>query len=122
MEKRIMGKFVIFLVLLLLLLARFLMDEEHSEWIQLIGFAGVVVALVDLYGNVYSQFEDKDKFNVITGFAIIILFVIAVVIVGMILDFIVLDNRGNDCLTILALLISLPADLYCNWINKYVID
>ena len=122
MENKIIGKILIFLVLFLLLLARFFMDDEHSKWIQFIGFAGVVISLIDLYGSAYFQFRGKDKFNVITGIAIILACVIAVVIVGMILDFIVLGAKGNDCLTILALLISLPADLYCNWIGKYVND
>ncbi len=62
----------------------------------------------------------KDKFKIITGLAVIIAIILMVIAVGMILNFIVFESKGNDVLTILALLISLPNDLYCNWISKYI--
>ena len=79
-----------------------------------------MVALVDLYSNAYKQNHQKDKFKVITGLAIIVATLLMIIAVGMVMNKIVLRSRGNDVLTILSLLISLPSELYCDWIKKYV--
>ena len=120
MKDKYIGKWCVFLLLSLLLISRFFLDSEHSKWIQFISFMGVVISLADLYGNVYKENHKKDKFKIITGLAVIIAIILMVIAVGMILNFIVFESKGNDVLTILALLISLPNDLYCNWISKYI--
>lgn len=120
MEDKKIGKWCIFVVLFLLLVARIVIPDEQSKWIQGIGFIGVVVALVDLYSNAYKQNHQKDKFKVIMGLAIIVATLLMIIAVGMIMNKIVLRSRGNDVLTILSLLISLPSELYCDWIKKYV--
>lgn len=120
MEDKKIGKWCIFVVLFLLLVGRNVIPDEQSKWIQGIGFIGVVVALVDLYSNTYKQNHQKDKFKVITGLAIIVATLLMIIAVGMVMNKIVLRSRGNDVLTILSLLISLPSELYCDWIKKYV--
>lgn len=120
MEDKKIGKWCIFVVLFLLLVGRIVIPDEQSKWIQGIGFIGVVVALVDLYSNTYKQNHQKDKFKVITGLAIIVATLLMIIAVGMVMNKIVLRSRGNDVLTILSLLISLPSELYCDWIKKYV--
>ena len=117
MEDKKIGKWCI---LFLLLVGRIVIPDEQSKWIQGIGFIGVVVALVDLYSNTYKQNHQKDKFKVITGLAIIVATLLMIIAVGMVMNKIVLRSRGNDVLTILSLLISLPSELYCDWIKKYV--
>lgn len=118
-DKRI-GKWCVFVVLFILLLGRIVVSDEQSKWIQGVGFIGVVVALVDLYANAYKQNSQKDKFKVISGLAIIIATILMFIAAGMIMNIIVLQSKGNDILTILSLLISLPSELYCDWIKKYV--
>ncbi len=120
MKDKYIGKWCVFSLLSLLLISRFFLDSEHSKWIQFISFMGVVISLADLYGNVYKENHKKDKFKIITGLAIVIAIILMVIAAGMILNFIVFESKGNDILTILALLISLPNDLYCNWISKYI--
>lgn len=120
MKDKYIGKWCIFSLLSLLLISRFFLDSEHSKWIQFISFMGVVISLADLYGNVYKENHKKDKFKIITGLAIVIAIILMAIAAGMILNFIVFESKGNDILTILALLISLPNDLYCNWISKYI--
>jgi membrane-associated HD superfamily phosphohydrolase len=120
MKDKKIGKWCVFVVLFLLLIGRIVVSDEQSKWIQGIGFIGVVVALVDLYANTYKQNHQKDKFKVIIGLAVIIATLLMIIAVGMIMNIIVLQSRGNDVLTILSLLISLPSELYCDWIKKYV--
>lgn len=115
-----MGEWCIFVCLFLLLISRLFLNDEQSRWIQFIGFAGVIIALGDLYRIMYKQNHKKDKFKVITGMAIVVATLLMIIVVGMILGFVILDSKGNDVLTILALLISLPNDLYCDWITQYV--
>ena len=38
----------------------------------------------------------KDKFKIITGLAVIIAIILMVIAVGMILNFIVFESKGND--------------------------
>lgn len=120
MRDKKISDWCIFVCLFLLLVFRLFLNDEHSKWIQIIGFAGVVIALADLYRTVYEQNHKKDKFKVIIGLTIIISTFLVIIFVVMFLGFIVLDSKGNDILTILALLISLPNNLYCSWISNYV--
>lgn len=120
MEDKQIGKWSIFVLLLVLLIARLFLDNKQSEWIQFISFFGVIIALADLYGDVYRENYKKEKFRIISGLAIVLATGLMFVFAGMIMKFIVLGSKGNDILTILALLISLPNDLYCNWIKRYV--
>lgn len=120
MKDKYIGQWCVFILLSLLLVGRFFLNDEHSRWVQYIGYMGVIIALADLYGNVYRKNHKEDKFRVIMGLAVVVAVVLMGIVVAMILDFIVLGNKENDLLTILALLISLPNDLYCKWISKYV--
>lgn len=119
-KDRQIDKWSVFILLLILLVGRAFLDDKHSKWIQLISFFGVIIALADLYGNAYRQNHKKDKFRIISGLAILLAVILMVILAGMILELIVFKSKGNDILTILALLISLPNDLYCSWINRYV--
>ena len=102
------------------LLIRVILKDEQSKGIQIISLLGVIIALADVYGNLYVKNYKKDKFRIISGLAIIIAFVLMCVLAGMFWNLIDIGSKGNDILTILALLISLPSDLYCDWINKYI--
>lgn len=118
-DKRI-GKWCVFIILLLLLIGRLFILEEQSRWIQGIGFCGVIIALMDLYSTAYRQVGKEDKFKVIRGWAIVIATLLMIISGCMIMNMIELKSRGNDILSILALLISLPNEIYCDWIKKYV--
>lgn len=122
MRDKKIGKWCVFVLLVLLLIGRCILEDDDSKWIQFIGFMGVVISLGDLYGKAHDKYNEKDKFRVIKGIAIIVVVILMMIGAGMILNVINLANRGNDLLTILALLISLPNDLYCDWIGSYIND
>jgi len=120
MKNRTLYKWAVFIFLLAVLIIRIIINDKQSKAIQIISLIGVVIALEDLYGDLYDINYKKDKFRIITGLAVIVTIFLMGILAAMFWNFIILDSKGNDILTILALLISLPSDLYCNWITKYV--
>ena len=120
MKDKKLYKWAVFIFLIAVLLIRVILKDEQSKGIQIISLLGVIIALADVYGNLYVKNYKKDKFRIISGLAIIIAFVLMCVLAGMFWNLIDIGSKGNDILTILALLISLPSDLYFDWINKYI--
>lgn len=120
MKDKKLYKWAVFIFLIAVLLIRVILKDEQSKGIQIISLLGVIIALADVYGNLYVKNYKKDRFRIISGLAIIIAFVLMCVLAGMFWNIIDIGSKGNDILTILALLISLPSDLYCDWINKYI--
>ncbi len=120
MKDKKLYKWAVFIFLIAVLLIRVILKDEQSKGIQIISLSGVIIALADVYGSLYVKNYKKDKFRIISGLAIIIAFVLMCVLAGMFWNLIDIGSKGNDILTILALLISLPSDLYCDWINKYI--
>lgn len=120
MKDKKLYKWAVFIFLIAILLIRVILKDEQSKGIQIISLLGVIIALADVYGSLYVKNYKKDKFRIISGLAIIIAFVLMCVLAGMFWNLIDIGSKGNDILTILALLISLPSDLYCDWINKYI--
>lgn len=120
MKDKQLDKWAVFVFLLIVLIIRLLLKDEQSKGIQIIGLLGVIIALADLYFNLYKVNHEKDKFRIISGLAVVIVFLFMIILAGMFWNFIVLGSKGNDILTILALLISLPSDLYCSWVTKYI--
>ena len=120
MKDKKLYKWAVFIFLIAVLLIRVILKDEQSKGIQIISLLGVIIELADVYGNLYVKNYKKDKFRIISGLAIIIAFVLMCVLAGMFWNLIDIGSKGNDILTILALLISLPSDLYCDWINKYI--
>jgi len=120
MKDKKLYKWAVFIFLIAVLLIRVILKDEQSKGIQIISLLGVIIALADVYGSLYVKNYKKDKFRIISGLAIIIAFVLMCVLAGMFWNLIDIGSKGNDILTILALLISLPSDLYCDWINEYI--
>ena len=120
MKDKKLYKWAVFIFLIAVLLIRVILKDEQSKGIQIISLLGVIIALADVYGSLYVKNYKKDKFRIISGLAIIIAFVLMCVLAGMFWNIIDIGSKGNDILTILALLISLPSYLYCDWINKYI--
>ena len=120
MKDKKLYKWAVFIFLIAVLLIRVILKDEQSKGIQIISLLGVIIALADVYGNLYVKNHKKDRFRIISGLAIIIALVLMCMLAGMFWNIIDIGSKGNDILTILALLISLPSDLYCDWINKYI--
>lgn len=111
----------IFVFLLTLILLRFLPMTENTTIIKLIGYIGVLVALVDLYYDANEIYGEEDKFNVIRGLFCVITILSAILLALLFMNKISINNMWSDIFTLLALLISLPKKLYLNCIKNYII-
>lgn len=54
MKDKQLDKWAVFVFLLIVLIIRLLLKDEQSKGIQIIGLLGVIIALADLYGNLYK--------------------------------------------------------------------
>ncbi len=115
--KQKMAKFAILAFLTVVLLIRIWIPDGQSVWIEIINYASVCVAGADLYLKCYTT---ADKFKIITGIAGLILLALVGGAALMLTNIWQLDSRQNDILTITALLLSLPSDLYALWVKKFV--
>lgn len=116
-KKRKLAKFAVLFFLVAVLCIRLLIRDDEVVWIQLINYTGVGIAGADLYFKCYTK---EDKFKIVTGIVAILGVAFVVGIALMLTNIWRLDSRQNDSLTIAALLISLPSDLYAFWIKKYI--
>lgn len=115
--KQKMVKLAVFSFLLTVLLIRLLIDDEQVVWIEIINYTGVCVAGIDLYLKCYAT---ADKFKIITGIAAVVTLLLVIGAALIITNIWQLDSRQNDIFTIIALLLSLPSDLYVFWIKKRI--
>ena len=115
--KQKMAKFAVLAFLAAMLLIRLWVPDNQSAWIEIINYLGVCVAGADLYLKCYTT---ADKFKIITGIAVVILVALVSGAALILTNNWQLDSRGNDILTIIALILSLPSDLYAIWIKKFV--
>lgn len=115
--KQKMSKFAVFVFLLAMLVIRLWIPDSQSAWIEIINYLGVCVAGADLYLKCYTT---ADKFKIVTGIAVIILLALVCGAALIITNIWQLNSRQNDVLTITALILSLPSDLYAFGIKKFV--
>lgn len=118
-EETLLKKLFVFLVLLLLVLLRWFCWEDTNVIIGFIGYAGLVFSGLDLYWDLSKRYKKKDRFNCIRGVAI----VFALILAGLCVYFIfkkTISSKCSDIFTILALMVSLPKDLYLFLIGKYI--
>lgn len=115
--KQKVAKFAVLAFLAGVLLIRIYIPDDQSVWIEIINYSGVCVAVGDLYSKCYTT---TDKFKIVTGIAAIIMLLLALGAAFILTNIWQLNSRQNDVLTIIALLLSLPSDLYAIWIKKFV--
>ncbi len=119
MKKNVWELFLV-VILILLLIIRCGGVDNQNPWMQFVSIGSVCIALVDLWILLEKKFGDLDNFDSIRG----ILFCLAVILV--ILSGFTLTgqtdwgSKGSDIFTLLALLLTLPRDLYCDLVRMYV--
>lgn len=112
----------VFILILLsgLVIVRFFPIGDDNTFIKCIGFIGVLVSLVDLYLDADRLYSSYDKFHVIRGWAYLLAIILAIISVLLLTEVIVIDSKWSDVFTLLALMISLPEELYLHKIGKYI--
>lgn len=117
--KKIVIDLLTFVFLSIIIIFRIL--EKDSEIIGTLTYVGVLIAVYDLYVKVEKEYSDYGiDFLEIRGFFIMLevlgIIFLALIIVGAI----TLSSQMIDVLSIIALLISLPGELHCFLIGKFI--
>ena len=106
--KRNICDILIIVVLLTLIIIRIVLHDKECSWINAINFAGIIIAYASLFIEIYSENKTLEKINFFVGISVLILIALAVVEVFVILNMIKISTLGNDLITLITLLISLP--------------
>lgn len=101
-----------------LLFCRLFTNAVNQAAIQTINFLGLIMSLVTLYIELYAQYKNKPKFVSFTGLFVVLTFILIVILVLVMFSIIVFNDKWNDIITFLTLLITLPARFYVTVIFK----
>ena len=93
---------------------------EDNILIKSVGYIGVVVSVIDLYVDAVREYSMYDKFHVIKGWAYVIFFVLAIILLLVLSGLVPISAMWSDIFTLMALLITLPERLYIQLIGKYI--
>jgi hypothetical protein len=115
-----MKEVFIFVLLSALIVIRFLPIGEDNTFIKSVGYIGVLFSLVDLYVDADRIYGNIDKFNILRGICYLAIVPLAVILVLLLTGMIPINATWSDVFTLLALLVSLPENLYLTWIEKYL--
>lgn len=108
---------LIFVFLVTLLIFRVFIREETSDWIQIISYLSVLITLLDLCIRIFEENHQYDSFKSVVGVFIIIATGLIIVLGFVFTGHLTFDT---DVLTIFALLVSLPRDLYCGLVSDHL--
>ena len=111
-SKKIVRDIIIAVSLLTLILARIFVSEENCLWINAINFAGIIMAFISLYVDVFNACKKMPKINFFTGICACVLVVLIIIEVLVVLNIIRFSTLCNDLISLIVLLISLPSKLY----------
>lgn len=84
----------------------------NTNWIDAVNFAGLITACISLYFDTYEMCKNYRKVNMFTGISIFALAILVVLEVLIIIKVLNISALWNDIITLGALLVSLPANLY----------
>lgn len=117
-ENRSMKDMFILVLLLTLIFARFYLVDENNTFVNSVGYIGVLLALFNLYLDAHNLFVNNDKFHIVRGATYILCIPLTIILVFFLTGVMPIDSKWSDSFTFLALLVSLPSNLYLSWIEK----
>lgn len=117
MDKGLRDFFNMAILTVLIVIRIFMKNSEWMDWLTLLALG---ISLADLYSEVAKRYYRYERFVQVRGFALAfgVLYVICVCFV--VICPINIPDRWVDVLSLTALLVSVPTDLYCEWIGKYI--
>lgn len=122
MMSKFFYKLCVAVFILVLIICRIFLKDENLIWIGFISCLGVIVALVDLYNAVHNiciKNNNNKSYTVIGSFVVAMIFGIVLLALSF-TGIIVINNKWNDILSLITLLITLPQDFYCDIIKEYI--
>lgn len=106
--KNNISNIVIMVFLLVFVFVRMFDNEESVPLVNAINFAGIMMAVISLMFEVYTECKDDEKIKFFIGLSIVIIIALLVVTTLILLSIISPSNKANDIITLVTLLISLP--------------
>lgn len=92
------------------------------EWMGIISYIGLTIALWDLYKDIEEDYCCYEKpFYIFRGIYILIFLISAVLGVLLFVKILKITSKISDLFTLLTLLISLPRKLVCTTIGKLIV-
>lgn len=116
----ILKKSLTFIFIFTLIVVRIFIPDDKSGWISIIGYIGVIIAFQDIYIKAQRLYGKIDRFNSIRGAAFLTGGILLILFVLISFGIIILNKKADDLLSLFALLLSLPNDLYILLIKRYV--
>lgn len=93
--------------------------DTNAEIISSVNLAGMVVAFISMVHD--TKKCAKKKYRCYFLFTEIVGVILAIIIITLIITKIILiDSKGNDIITLTALIFSLPSNLYCRIVTKTI--
>ena len=83
-----------------------------ASWIGLISYAGVLIALSDLFYECISKYKNRVGIGFFVLISTVVGIILMIILANIFVGSIVLDAKIMDILTLLALAISLPHNFY----------
>lgn len=111
-SKKIIRDIVVGVAVLTLIFVRIIVPQENCLWINAINFAGIIMACISLYIDIFNECKNLEKINLFTGICVCIFVVLIILEILVVLNIIKFSTLWNDLITLFVLLISLPSRLY----------
>lgn len=86
--------------------------NEKAPWIGIISYAGVLIALSDLFYECVLKYKNRIGIDFFVLISIVVGVVLMIILANVFVGVIELDAKSMDILTLLVLLISLPHNFY----------
>ena len=86
--------------------------NEEAPWIGLTSYVGVLIALGDLFYEGISNYKNRAGIGIFVLLSVAGGIILVILLANIFVGSIVLDAKDMDILTLLALAISLPHELY----------
>lgn len=95
--------------------------EKDSGIIGILTYVSILIALYDLYVKIEKKFgEYGERFLEVRGSFILLAILGTVMFTVILAGVVILSSKIIDLFSIVALLISLPSELYCFLIGKFI--
>lgn len=117
--KKIVIDLLTFVFLVIIIVLRIL--EKDSGIIGTLTYVGILIAVYDLYLKVAKEYSDYGVYFFEIRGCFILLEVLGIIFLALIIvGAITLSSKMIDVLSVIALLVSLPGELHCFLIGKFI--
>ena len=105
--------------LTVIIIVRFQVPDDEVKWIAIVNYAGMLIALIDLFYSIYHRNKDNNKIKKYIFIIVIILTAFMIPFALICTQFIFVRPKINDFFTLSALLLTLSKQLWIDAIEQF---